>query len=502
MMRRSARRLLGVASVVAAAAGCGSTVPPSSVGVTSTAGASSSTNGLSVPTANGQPGGALEPLTGAASAGSGTHGAAPAPAPASVGAGPGHVAHASVTGPLKIGLAYINNQQASAALGTSDPRTNSVKTVVEAFVRAINAAGGLDGRKLDAVEYEWHSGDGSWSTAAESACAKFTQDAHVSVVLDEAFGTVGGFRDCLQQAGVFDITNQGVGDDVSSGQAPLYAAVGDLTVDRAYASVLTEEMQSGYLSSKNQLGILVEACPENLRAYDRTLLPLIRHLGLAAPKMYTFDCVDSTAGGASQGSAAINNAILRFRQRPTVDRVMFVSTDEAAALLLFGASASSQDYHPGYLLSSNAQAHLATESGSGFTSDQLPQIHGVGNMPYADVSDSAPSAVDKRCMNLLRAASVTPGNYDDTGQAVFSCGPFLLLEAALRRSDGDASADALAHAIAALGTTFSAPGILGGTTRYGATTRDGGYLVQTFGYVASCSCIRYSGKPAVSPSAE
>jgi hypothetical protein len=397
---------------------------------------------------------------------------------------------------LKVGIAYINNQQASSMLGTSDPRTNSVKTVVEAYVRAFNAHGGLDGRKIVPVEYEWHSGDGSWSTAAAAACAKFTQDAHVSVVLDEAFGTTGGFRDCLQKANVFDITNQGVGDEVSSSHASSYAGVGDLTLDRMYGAVLAGEVRSGYLGAKNQLGIIIEGCTENERAFARTLQPLIKRLGLHPPKTYSFDCVDSTAAGAGAGQAAISNAILRFRQPPVVDRVMFISTEEAAALLLFAASASSQNYHPGYLLSSYAQAHLAPEKGSGFTSDQLPQIHGVGNMPTADVSDAQLMPVDKRCLALIRPVGVVPANYDDTGQALFSCGPFLLLEAALKRSNGDSSPAALTQAVAALGAGFAAPGVLGSATRYSASEHDGGYLAQTFSYFGDCDCIRYTGRPS------
>src|SRR6202008_852526 len=137
--------------------------------------------------------------------------------------------------------------------------------------------------------------------------------------------------------------NQSVGDDVSSAQAPLHAGVGSLTFDRTYGAVLQQEVRSGYLRAKSQLGIIVEGCAENERAYSRTLLPLIKQLGLHDPKTYSFDCVDSTAAGAGSGQAAISNAILRFRQPPVVDRVMFVSTEEAAALLLFGVSASSQN---------------------------------------------------------------------------------------------------------------------------------------------------------------
>ena len=495
------RRHAAIFAAVLSLAGCGSTLQEQGTdGVSGFTPGAGTDSGLSVPTAgpDGVGLGTTPGVDGAPVAvGDPTvSGDGPSVVP-SAGAPPPLGGGGRITAPLQIGLTYINNQQASSSLGASDPRTNTVKQVVQALVRAINKAGGLAGRKLETVEYEWHSGDGSWDTAAASACAKFTEDNQVSVVLDEAFGTVGGFRDCLQRAGVFDITNQGVGDEVASANAPLYAGVGALTVDRAYGAVLTEEVRSGYLSTGNQLGIIYESCPENSRAYTRTLQPLISRLGLPAPKTYQFDCVNSTAGGASNGQAAISNAILRFRQPPVVDRVMFVSGQEAAALLLFGAAAESQGYRPGYLLSSAAQAHLFTGGlSAGFPPGQIPQIHGVGNFPTADVSDARPTTVDRRCLALLRAGGIIAANYDDKGQAVFSCGPILLLEALLRRTAGDASATALAYAARGLGRAFAAPGVLGSRTFYSPARRDGGGLVQTFGYTGSCACIRYSGRPA------
>ena len=271
------KRLLVTVAALALSAGCGSTVQPQQLAGGGTSVAGSTDSGLSAPgvTPQGavQPGatadgvGGAAPVTAGNSAASGSRASA---VPQTTGGIP--LTRNGVKGPLKIGIAYINNQQASAALGTNDPRTNSVKTVVEAFVRGLNAQGGLDGRTIVPVEYEWHSGDGSWSTAAATACAKFTQDNHVSVVLDEAFGTIGGFRDCLQRANVFDITNQSVGDDVSSSQAPLHAGVGSLTFDRTYGAVLQQEVRSGYLSAKNHLGIIVEGCAEN-ELYVGTAVP-------------------------------------------------------------------------------------------------------------------------------------------------------------------------------------------------------------------------------------
>ena len=494
-------RLFRPASALVAvllAAGCGTTVDQGAVGTTP----GGTDGGLSAPGGAVGGDGATRGAPGAAGGTAVAQGSQPGSAAAAGTTGSGQAPGTSTsvggatrdTSPLTVGLTYINNQTASSSLGANDPRTNSVKSVVEGYVRALNKVGGVAGRKLQTVEYEWHSGDGSWSTAAAAACAKFTEDNHVTVVLDEAFGEIGGFRDCLQRKGVFDITIQDEGDDIGSQQSTLHANPGGMTYDRSYGAVLRGEVAAGYLSKSNQLGIIVEACAQDERAYSRTIRPLIRQLGLTAPKKYDFDCVDSTAGGASNGSAAISNAILKFRQRPAVDRVMFISSQESAALLLFGPQASSQNYHPGYLLSSAAQAHLFVGE-QPFPTDQYPGLHGVGNSPFGDVNDAKPTAADGRCLALLKSVGITAANYDDIGQAAFSCAPFLLLEALLQRTNGAADAQTLATATAGLGTGFASPSVLAGSTRFSNTQHDGGYAVQTFAYNAGCTCMRYTGRP-------
>jgi hypothetical protein len=94
---------------------------------------------------------------------------------------------------------------------------------------------------------------------------------------------------------------------------------------------------------------------------------------------------------------------------------------------------------------------------------------------------------------------VTPQTYQDAGVIIFGCGPFLLLEAALARTNGDGTAHALASAVGGLGTTFVAPGVVGSSTEFTISRHDGPAAVQVFGYVASCSCMRYGGPSQPAP---
>ena len=62
-----------------------------------------------------------------------------------------------------------------------------------------------------------------------------------------------------------------------------------------------------------------------------------------------------------------------------------------------------------------------------------------------------------------------------------------------------ASASAVMGAINGLGTTFAAPGAVGGRSRFGPDRHDGGDAVRVFGYIASCQCLRYTGPVVAAP---
>lgn len=488
-------RLAATAFAALLAAGCGTTVSTTASTYQSPGAAGRSGDGLSLPSSSGGTG----PTSSGGTVGSSaqlptaTTTGDPGPiGPSGTTTGPTTPGSMSTTGPLTIGMTYIDNSGAESALGVNDQRTVTPKNVARAFVRAVNAAGGVAGRKLKAVEYTWQSQQGNWSNEATAACQLFTQDNHVSLVLDFAFGQIGGFRDCLQRAGVYDITVQDEGDAVSSASASLHVNPTGMTYDRGYGAVLEQLAATGYIQARNQLGVILEDCPQNNRAYSRTLLPTIKQLGLKTPNVQRIDCVTafSSAGPATQ---RIGSAILQFRTHD-VDRVMFVSAQEAAALLLFAPQADSQRYYPGYMLSSNAQAQLAPSQPT-IPASQLPQIHGVGSAPYGDTSNAKPSDVEKTCLGLAKSGGVAPQGYDDFGQIIFQCAPFLLLDAAVKQTHGDATATVLARAIDGMGTAFAAPGIVSGRTRLTSSRHDGASAVRVFAYSAKCGCVRYVGPP-------
>jgi hypothetical protein len=351
---------------------------------------------------------------------------------------------------------------------------------------------------LETVEYKWDANSNNYDQDATVACALFTKDNHVEVVIDTAFGTAGGFGDCIQKAGVLNLTSGFEADRTGSQAGTLHANTRSMDDDRTYGAVVANLAATGYLTASNQLGVIVERCPALERAYSRTVAPLIHKLGLKAPVEETIDC---TTGFSSAGPAAsaISSAILAFRQRQ-VDRVMFVSDYETVVVLLFSNNASAQQYKPGYALSSNAQAAILAPS-SNIPADQWPQLHGVGYFPTTDVSDTGapPSAADGRCLQVAKAGGLSAGDVLDKALVYLACGPLFLLEAGLERTNGNSAPSSVMGAINSLGTSFAGPGLVANRTRLSATQHDAPNAVQVFAFVPSCNCMRYTSDPLPAP---
>jgi hypothetical protein len=184
--------------------------------------------------------------------------------------------------------------------------------------------------------------------------------------------------------------------------------------------------------------------------------------------------------------------VLAFRQGGA-DRVMFVSDYETVVLLLFANAASSQSYQPGYALTSNAQAEYIRQNLN--DSRQWPGLNGVGWAPSFDVADAnvPPTPTEKRCLELVQAGGLQAQDYLSRGLVYVACSTFLLLEAALMRTNGVSTPQVLQGAINGIGSGYVAPGLIGGGTTFTSSRRDGPDLVRVFGYDDKRQVVAYRG---------
>jgi hypothetical protein len=157
------------------------------------------------------------------------------------------------------------------------------------------------------------------------------------------------------------------------------------------------------------------------------------------------------------------------------------------ANLLFFKTASSQDYHPRYVVQDtiNTPALLAKN----VDATQLHGAMGAGYLPLYEVDDAkdvSPEAT--RCKALMRAAR------EDTGEAIAlalmlnACDSVFYLEKALT-AGGSVSAAGLRAGAARLGAI---PSHLTYGSLVRPARRDGATRIRDFEYVDSCSCFRHT----------
>jgi hypothetical protein len=496
-MIRPARVAVAVAAVALAAA-CGTTVDTASSGgqlgapVTG-ASPGSGLGGVAAPSTTG---GAVPVVPGASSTTTTTGGdGAPqvtvASGPDLPTSGSGPSANLS---PVKVGMIYTYNDDAAASAGIDNGNTFTSRATFDAMVKAYNARGGVAGRRIVPVAVELNSNSTALQADLQAACDRFTQDEHVAVVLSAIGLFSEAFSQCLGKAGVPQLTGDyALGDNPAIAAVPTLLGVATLTVDDRESAVLRQMTSIRRITSKDTLGVIVEGCPYNTRAYTRTVEPLAKKLGVPVAQRFDTRCFESIGDLGGLGTD-MQNAVLRF-QTNGVTHVTFVSGSvEGNAMFLFATAAQTQGYHPTYLLTSAA---IPAVQETNTPKEQLAKAYGVGWIPSIDASHSAlTGAAATRCVKDLHdAAGITPQSAADRFFATSTCDVFGLYDAALRRNRGDAAARSELAAVGSLGTGFASAAGFGGATDFSGGRRTGAAQARLFAWSAPCGCFAYTGQP-------
>ena len=391
--------------------------------------------------------------------------------------------------PISIGFFNNNNAQINSEYGYSVPQGEDID---RALVKGINASGGLAGHKIIArfVTYSAESRD--YASDAAAACETFTVDSPVSIVISPTVSTEYGFADCLQRKGVL-LESSWPTDAHSFATHPLLFAASSTTLERGYITALDQLHSSGNVTARDHLGVVLEGCPDDERAWSTGIQPEIRRLGIRA-ELSTLSCTSGIQDAAA-ASAAMQSAILKW-QGAGVDRVMFVTAYESTLLVLFTLQAEQQQFRPGYVLTSSAEASVVASGGS-FPPKQKPGLRGAGTLPGFDVDrPPTPNVVENRCIVLARQAGVQMSASSDRETLYNHCASLFLFEVALKTLPAAPTNTEIRSGIEGLGTRALLPGLVDGRTRLDADHRDAPAFAREFGWQASCSCITYLGAAA------
>lgn len=484
--------------LVAGAAACGTTVPVTS--------RQAGSGGLAAPVDGQDPAEPLAPGTGTTGAGGGLTPGGSSGAVGSTTGTPGAAAPGAVTvpgaapgrdsSPLSIGVVLTGTSNADQ-FGVSLGNTYSEQTVDDAIIKGLNATGGLAGRKIVPVYAKTDTGSSNWETDFSAACATFTQDHHVVAVLGYVFNYFSSFERCLSRSRIPHLsTGFNVPDQEELAQFPLQEDLDVPTIDRRGLLKLVGAAADGVLTARNKLGVITDTCPGTPTSLQHVFLPAAKKLGLTVAKTVAITCPNGNADSAGAVSA-LQSAVLQFASAG-VDRVLFHASSEGPALLLFSLSAESQAYRPTYVVSS--LANLEALRGN-FPAAQIGNIHGYGWMPTQDVRPQdypATNSLQKRCLALLRSASVKPATGPDFYYGYNFCEALFVYERALLATRGDRDGGRVVTAVKALGTSFASLTNAGGSA-FSPGRPDAPRSMRHLVYTSSCKCFRYTGPSRAIP---
>jgi hypothetical protein len=505
-----ASRRLASLLLLASLAACGTTVPlqsqrtevPGGIGGAGLSG-DGSTSGSAAPGTSGSlaAGGATGGISG--STGSGTSGGASS----GTSGGTGDFGSTGVSlkpgAPISVGVAAPNYAAIAVALGANPDATDPFIGYKKMFAK-INSAGGYSGHKVNAIYYNADGAAASADSEASKACAYFTQDHHVDIVISDQY-YVEGFLSCLQRKNIAVLeTTRWAYDKQLMAQHPNWFPLDGMAEDRYIAALLEVESQVGVLTSKDHVGVLMPDCAGERRVYSTTIQPLAKKIGFTVEQATT-----ACAGGASdiaQASNQIQAAVLKFRS-DGVTKVMAMTGAEGFYLILFTRNASQQKWYPGYMLSSNAFPFSNTDTSSpvSFAADSFPHMTGVGYIPILDTGDrgfkpfnAAQGAVQAQCRKydptLLGWSSDSGKRRWEKAYFFYAgCDVVTMLGRIVATTGAHLALPAVIQAYTQILPTAAGAAVAGGRYSAPGGRRDGVGQVAPFAWNTGCACFANTG---------
>ena len=473
--------------VLACAAACGTTVPMT----TTTAGGDSlggAGQPFSVPTGSttgGDSGGGSGSSGGAGTASGSTGESDLTGTGGSSGATSGR---GGTLKPIEIGTYYLNGGNAAlAAAGFAGLIIPDSKPVFDAFIKKINDEGGLAGRRVVPVYYEYNTGADPHTQDA-AACATFTQDHHVFLVVGGINSGAGELLPCLARHDVPLISAATGGDARFFAKYHRYAyEQGQLNFTAGLRLLVSNLKARGYLAGVKKVGLVQFPGQVYDNAVNEGLIPALRGVGLKLD--------DRITTGSSTDNASIARdsagAVLKFNTEH-IDLVVFMSPGGAPETY-FMTAAQRQGYKPKYgIWSADSPYVLATTA----PKEQLTGALGVGWLPGLDVATAqdptAGTPPAKACLAMGKRMGLDESGLGNPLVRA-SCDVFNnLLGAIAGKVSATTSTAALEAGFDALGGRIPSASTFGIRWLPGHHDAVAGY--RNLVYDGGCKCFAYVGR--------
>jgi ABC-type branched-subunit amino acid transport system substrate-binding protein len=436
-------------------------------------------------------GGSVASGSGAAASGAGTAGGAAGGRGTAPGGG--GVAPGVTDDTILIGITDAKSQdQVVADAGIKGASQGSNARMSSALVEHINRNGGVAGRKLKLLVYNYDSSSTPEDQAA-AGCAHFTQDNRVFAVLSYGQTASDITKACLSKKNVPLLSSHGTHfDDTDLRTYPTLWPVAGFNAKRKAPAYVDGLAASGFFTPWDQnaaapakvgtpkVGLVYFDDAFNKRINPSLRAALSRH-GMKFAREAAIRTDDTG------GQADLKSAVLRFSSEG-ITHVLFNSEVNAGMFGLFAVNAASQAYYPRYGVASFDFPALVKAN----LPDHKPLngMKGIGWLPTLDVDTPAPlTAAQKFCLKIYQDKGITPADNNQRQIMLTNCDVFFKF----------------AKAASFAGTQLNTASFFAGVQRLGAAEPTYGYTpldysrhvdgVSNINYLefhAPCDCIRYT----------
>lgn len=310
----------------------------------------------------------------------------------------------------------------------------------KAIVADINKRGGITGRKLKLVFYDWNFERAAQNQDAEGqiACERWTNDRPVFAVINQIAFSDKALNDCLAQRQTphVNMALQLRPRSIYARLQPFLYAPNAPDLERFMPHWMKQLAAAGYFKGgwdadgarpgvePAKIGVLTTKYlyPAEFRRVAREAL---KRQGQSVAAEYEW------SGNLDSVANEMQAAILRFKEAGVTHVIA-----SGPELNYFSTAADKQAYTPRYGLSSRNQLRLITQF--------APKSHwkgalAVGWIPTIDVGNSEDpgnvSSAQARCRKLMENAGQTTSGRDTFASMVRACEGFNMLSAAIQKGN-------------------------------------------------------------------
>lgn len=363
-----------------------------------------------------------------------TSGGTAASRPGLVAPPPGASGHGFTATEIYIGFGtYTAIDNTAGKAGYKGTYGDQVATA-NAVVKDMNARGGIAGRKIVLVTYDYTAQQQLQDRegGGQAACARWTQDRPVFAVINPVTIGQDTLTACLtkHQTPLIDIDSNSVRLQADFARyAPYLYAPAWMSMERMAAAWMQRLSAAGYFNggwaadptqagtSPTKVGILADSTFHG-DDFVRITKDALAKQGQSVAATYVGTYQD------------MSQAVLKFRQNGVTHVIPQVASD----LLFFAQAAESQNYRPRYGMSSIDSPGGAPTN---IPAQQLNGALGMGLIPTADVASAQDpgdvSGAQAACRKVLQGTGQDPANRGALGFALRTCDGFNFLATAVAK---------------------------------------------------------------------